>query len=61
MCLDLPAPDECLLLFYVIGGEDGSMAFAATGDQHVRNAASAAALGLLDRASSRRESGDSFE
>lgn len=49
LCIDLPAPDECSLFFFVIGDDDGSMNFAATAEQHSANVERAIELGLLDR------------
>ncbi len=47
ICRDLPKPDECFYFFYVLADEDGTHAFAATGEQHQANVQAAAALGLL--------------
>jgi len=47
ICRDLPKPDQCFFFFYVLADEDGSHAFAATGEQHQANVEAAAALGLL--------------
>jgi UPF0755 protein len=47
ICRDLPKPDECFYFFYVLADEDGSHAFAATGEQHLENVAAANAAGLL--------------
>ncbi len=46
ICVDLPEPSQCFLFFYVLG-DDGSMAFAATGEQHEANVERAGQLGLL--------------
>ena len=47
ICRDLPKPDECFYFFYVLADEDGTHAFAATGEQHQANVEIAAAAGLL--------------
>ncbi len=47
ICRDLPKPDECFYFFYVLADEDGTHAFAATGEQHQANVELAAAAGLL--------------
>ncbi len=47
ICIDLPEPDDCFLFFYALTGEDGSMAFAATGEQHEANVERARDSGLL--------------
>jgi UPF0755 protein len=47
ICRDLPKPDECFYFFYVLADEDGTHAFAATGEQHQANVEAAAVLGLL--------------
>jgi UPF0755 protein len=47
ICRQLPEPDKCLYLYYVLADEDGSHAFAATRQQHDANVARAAELGLL--------------
>jgi len=47
ICRDLPKPAECFYFFYVLADEDGTHAFAATGEQHQANVAAAAAAGLL--------------
>ncbi|WP_040491681.1 endolytic transglycosylase MltG [Ilumatobacter nonamiensis] len=47
ICVDLPQPDECFYFYYVLADEDGTHAFAATGEQHQANVDRAAAAGLL--------------
>ncbi|MEL6891951.1 MAG: endolytic transglycosylase MltG, partial [Actinomycetota bacterium] len=47
ICRELPQPDECFYLFYVLADEDGRHVFAATGEQHEENVRRAAAAGLL--------------
>lgn len=47
LCVNLASPDQCFLFFYAPGAEDGSKAFAATGEQHQANIDRAIELGLL--------------
>ena len=47
ICVDLPEPDNCFILFYAPGDEDGSLNFAATPDQHLTNVERAIDLDLL--------------
>jgi UPF0755 protein len=47
LCAGLPEGTPCQYLYYVIAGEDGSHAFAATPEQHQANVDRAAAAGLL--------------
>ena len=47
ICVDLPDPDECYYLYYVLGNEDGSHVFAATGEQHEANVEQRDEAGLL--------------
>jgi UPF0755 protein len=47
ICVDLPQPDDCFYLFYVLADAEGRHAFAATGEQHNANVDAAAAAGLL--------------
>jgi UPF0755 protein len=47
ICVNLPKPDECYYLYYVLADEDGGHAFAATGEQHEANVQRARDAGLL--------------
>lgn len=47
ICRDLPNPNECTYLYYVLADADGSHAFAATGEQHDANVERARQAGLL--------------
>ena len=47
ICVDLPDPSKCYLLYYVLGNEDGSHVFAATPEQHEANVEKAREAGLL--------------
>ena len=47
ICVDLPKPDECYYLYYVLADEDGGHVFAATGEQHEANVQRARDAGLL--------------
>ncbi len=47
ICVDLPKPDECYYMFYVLADEAGGHAFAATGEQHEANVQRARQAGLL--------------
>ena len=47
LCIDVATPADCLLLYYVIGDDDGSVNFATTPQQHEVNVDRASRLGLL--------------
>ncbi len=47
ICVDLPDPSKCFLLYYVLGNEDGSHVFAATQEQQDANVEKAREAGLL--------------
>lgn len=47
ICVDLPNPDQCFYMYYVLGNEDGSHVFAATAEQHEANVQKAREAGLL--------------
>lgn len=47
ICRDLPNPNECTYLFYVLADADGSHAFSATSEQHDANVQRALEAGLL--------------
>lgn len=47
VCVDLAVPDQCFWFFYVLADSGGSMAFAATAEQHEANIREARERGLL--------------
>lgn len=47
VCADLPDPEECDYLFYVLADDDGAHVFAPTYDQHLVNIEAARAAGVL--------------
>lgn len=47
ICVDLPDPQKCFYLFYVLADDDGHHVFAATGEQHEANVAAAREAGVL--------------
>ena len=47
ICVDLPNPRDCPLLYYVLADEDGRHVFASTAEQHEANVERAREAGLL--------------
>ena len=47
ICIDLPNPRDCPLLYYVLADEDGRHVFASTVEQHEANVQRAREAGLL--------------